>query len=265
MAKTTLIDVVPRAPSNFNKFMKMRLSELKADYENHRERFSAAALEWKMMPEDAKKEAMDKAIAYVEGLNEPPKAPRKKRVAIDKLDGKVVKNVRGPSVYNLYISKLMSDDSMVSEVPDRKERFKAVVQKYSMLSKDEKEAIHEEFKDKLVKVIVPAPETPANSDSDDVKTKTKKKATKKKEQTETTDNSSSDSEAKPKAKRASKPKPKPTATATATIAEESDVAMDDVEATKPTVADPEPVEAEPEAEAEEETKPKKKRAGKAKN
>ena len=257
MAKTTLIDVVPRAPSNFNKFMKMRLSELKADYENHRERFSAAALEWKMMPEDAKKEAMDKAIAYVEGLNEPPKAPRKKRVAIDKLDGKVVKNVRGPSVYNLYISKLMSDDGMVSEVPDRKERFKAVVQKYSMLSKDEKEAIHEEFKDKLVKVIVPAPETPANSDSDDVKTKKKAtKATKKKDQTDGTDNSSSDSEAKPKAKRASKAKPKPAAT----IDEESDVAMDDV----PTATEPEPV-IEAEAEVEEETKPKKKRAAKAKN
>lgn len=259
MAKTTLIEVVPRAPSNFNKFMKMRLSELKADYENHRERFSAAALEWKLMPEDAKKEAMDKAIAYVDGLNEPPKAPRKKRVAIDKLDGKVAKNVRGPSVYNLYISKLMSDDGMVSEVPDRKERFKAVVQKYSMLSKDEKEAIHEEFKDKLVKVIVPAPETPANSDSDDVKTK-KKKATKKKDQTDGTDNSSSDSEAKPKAKRASKAKPKPTAT----IDEESDVAMDDV----PSTTEPEPVaeaEVKAEVEAEEETKPKKKRAAKAKN
>jgi hypothetical protein len=152
MAKTTLIEVAQRAPSNFNKFMKMRLNDLKEKYENHRERFSAVAMEWSHLSDDEKAAEVAKAVAYIATLNEPPKAPRKKRVPIEKVEAegnKAVKTTRGPSVYNLYISKLMSDANMISEVSDRKERFKAVVKKYSELSDEAKKALAEEFKGAL--------------------------------------------------------------------------------------------------------------------
>lgn len=164
-AKTMLVEVNARAPSNFNKFMKMRLGELKEKYANHRERFSAAALEWSNLSEEEKTKAVEKAVAYIATLNEAPKAPRKKRVAIEKVEEqnkKAAKATRGPSVYNLYISKLMSDDGMKAEFEDRKERFKAVIQKYSNLSEEDKKALAEEFKDALKKPAADAesPVTP---------------------------------------------------------------------------------------------------------
>jgi len=227
-AKTMLVEVIARAPSNYNKFMKLRVNELKEKYENHKERFSAAALEWSNLSEEEKAKAVEKAEAYIATLNEAPKAPRKKRVSIEKVEEqnkKATKTTRGPSVYNLYISKFMSDEAMKAEFEDRKERFKAVIQKYSNLSEDDKKALAEEFKDALKKPEADAesPRTPPQMSDDEPKVvpdAPKKRAAKAKkteaakapEASEHTDDTAqqpsdaSDEDVKPKAKRGRKAK-----------------------------------------------------------
>lgn len=171
MAKTALVEVARRAPNDFNKFVKMRMTELKEEYPNHRERLSAAAMEWKMLSGDEKVEMLKKVAAYIETLDEAPKAPRKKRVPLEKVEEdakKATKTTRGPSIYNLYVSKLMNDTDMMTEVPNHKERFSAVVKKYSELTEEAKKALAEEFKDALKKPEKPTePKSPVEVSAPD--------------------------------------------------------------------------------------------------
>jgi hypothetical protein len=73
-----------RAPSDFNKYMKVRLAEMKqdeafmAEFPNHRERFSKAANEWKEKTADMSKEEKTAFVAQLieqhEAADIPPAA-----------------------------------------------------------------------------------------------------------------------------------------------------------------------------------------------
>lgn len=129
----------PRAMTAYNKYMKLRLHEMKEDPEyadkKHNERFAAIGPEWKAMTDAEKAEAVVRAEQYIEDLAEPPKAPRKKRVPKEEKP----KRHRAPTAYNYFMAHRIH--TLKEEQPDlsHNERFSMAASEWKLLDGEEKE------------------------------------------------------------------------------------------------------------------------------
>lgn len=129
-----------RAPTAYNKFMKMRVAELKEEEAegDHKERFKSAANEWKAMSKEEKEAATVRAEAFVEAHPEPPRLARKKRAK--KSEDAAPKRTRAPTAFNLFMGmrvRQMKEDE-AGEGLTHKERFTAAAAEWSAMSKEEK-------------------------------------------------------------------------------------------------------------------------------
>lgn len=132
----------PRAMTPYNKFMKLRLHEMKEEPEyadkTHAERFAAIGPVWKAMTEAEKAEAVVRAEQYIEDLNEPPKAPKAPRKKRGPKEEKV-KRHRVPTAYNYFMAHRIS--VLKTEQPDltHGERFTMAASEWKTLEGEEKE------------------------------------------------------------------------------------------------------------------------------
>lgn len=113
----------PRALSDYNKFMKMRLNQIKAERAGEAaERGSAfkeVAAEWKAMTPAEKADACAAAREYYDGLDEAERAPPRPR-APKKAPG-APKEKRAPSVFNLFVA--MKVAQLKEENPDMEQKL----------------------------------------------------------------------------------------------------------------------------------------------